>query len=30
MAVDAHGKPGRVEWRRARFVQRYGGLALER
>jgi molybdopterin molybdotransferase len=29
MAVDAHGKPGRVEWRRARFVQRYGGLALE-
>ncbi len=29
MAVDTHGKPGRVEWRRARFVQRYGGLALE-
>jgi molybdopterin molybdotransferase len=29
MAVDADGKPGRVEWRRARFVQRYGGLALE-
>ncbi|MGZ9031434.1 MAG: molybdopterin molybdotransferase MoeA [Burkholderiaceae bacterium] len=29
MAVDARGKPGRIEWRRARFVQRYGGLALE-
>ena len=29
MAVDSRGKPGRVEWRRARFVQRYGGLALE-
>ena len=29
MAVDTRGKPGRVEWRRARFVQRYGGLALE-
>jgi molybdopterin molybdotransferase len=29
MAVDTQGKPGRVEWRRARFVQRYGGLALE-
>jgi molybdopterin molybdotransferase len=29
MAVDTHGKAGRVEWRRARFVQRYGGLALE-
>lgn len=29
VAVDARGKPGGVEWRRARFVQRYGGLALE-
>ena len=29
LAVDARGKPGRIEWRRARFVQRYGGLALE-
>lgn len=29
MAVDAHGKPGRVEWQRARFVQRYGAVALE-
>ena len=29
VAVDARGKPGRIEWRRARFVQRYGGLALE-
>jgi molybdopterin molybdotransferase len=29
LAVDVQGKPGRVEWRRARFVQRYGGLALE-
>ena len=29
MAVDARGKPGRIEWRMARFVQRYGGLALE-
>lgn len=29
MAVDVRGKPGRIEWRRARFVQRYGGIALE-
>jgi molybdopterin molybdotransferase len=29
MAVDVTGKPGRVEWCRARFVQRYGTLALE-
>jgi molybdopterin molybdotransferase len=29
LAVDALGKPGRIEWRRARFVQRYGGLAVE-
>jgi len=29
MAVDTRGKPGRIEWRRARFVQRYGALALE-
>ncbi|MGE5160731.1 MAG: gephyrin-like molybdotransferase Glp [Betaproteobacteria bacterium] len=29
MAVDVHGKPGRIEWRRARFVQRYGAVALE-
>ena len=29
MAIEIHGKPGHIEWRRARFVQRYGGLALE-
>lgn len=29
VAIDVHGKPGRVEWQRARFVQRYGGIALE-
>lgn len=28
-AVDLAGKPGRIEWRRARFVQRYGGVAFE-
>jgi molybdopterin molybdotransferase len=29
MAEDTQGKPGRVEWRRARFVLRYGALAVE-
>lgn len=29
LAVDVRGKPGRVEWRRARFVRRFGGLGVE-
>lgn len=29
LAVDVDGKPGRIEWRRARFVRRFGGLGLE-
>lgn len=29
MAVEVRGKPGRIEWRRARFVPRDGTLALE-
>jgi molybdopterin molybdotransferase len=29
LAVDVHGKPGRIEWRRARFVRRFGGVGVE-
>jgi molybdopterin biosynthesis enzyme len=29
LAVDAHTRPGRVDWRRGRFVHRYGGIAVE-
>jgi molybdopterin molybdotransferase len=29
LAVDAHTRPGRVDWRRGRFVRRYGGIAVE-
>ncbi len=29
LAIDAHTRPGRIDWRRGRWVQRYGGLAVE-
>jgi molybdopterin molybdotransferase len=29
LAVDARTRAGRVDWRRGRFVHRYGGLAVE-
>jgi molybdopterin molybdotransferase len=29
LAVDASTRPGRIDWRRGRFVHRYGGLAVE-
>jgi len=29
LAVDATTRPGRTDWRRARYVQRYGTLAVE-
>lgn len=29
LAVDARTRPGRIDWRRGRFVRRHGGLAVE-
>ena len=29
VAEDLRGKPGRIEWRRARFIRRFGGLGIE-
>lgn len=29
LAIDAHTRAGQVDWRRGRFVRRYGGLAVE-
>jgi molybdopterin molybdotransferase len=29
LAIDTHTRPGRIDWRRGRFVHRYGGLAVE-
>jgi molybdopterin molybdotransferase len=29
LAVDAHTRPGRIDWRRGRFVGRHGALAIE-
>lgn len=29
LAVDARTRPGRVDWRRGRFIRRYGGVAVE-
>jgi molybdopterin molybdotransferase len=29
LAVDAQTRPGRVDWRRGRFIRRYGGIAVE-
>lgn len=29
LAVDARTRPGHVDWRRGRFVRRYGGLSVE-
>jgi molybdopterin molybdotransferase len=29
LAIDARTRAGRVDWRRGRFVHRYGGLAVE-
>ena len=29
LAIDVHTRAGRVDWRRGRFVHRYGGLAVE-
>ena len=29
LAVDAHTRAGQTDWRRARFVRRFGGLAVE-
>ena len=27
--MDARTRPGQVDWRRGRFVRRYGGVAVE-
>ena len=29
LAIDARTRPGRIDWRRGRFVRRYGGIAVE-
>jgi molybdopterin molybdotransferase len=29
LAVEARTRPGRIDWRRARFIRRYGALAVE-